>query len=399
MQKKEFQEIGHTGGKVTFNVVTDPQGRRQYQVGWTHQSPRPAALFAVWALRQGVAVAGINLGGIGTPWNDPPVPGCFPVFIGSDSEGKFGHQCHACRGYWRSAGTSVMCPYCASGGDRHLFLTEAQEHYVAQYCERLNEALADEKDGEHVIDMDAVAAAVGKDSEKPPFYYAEESQQKSFTCPACGAFNDIIGRFCYCSACGTRNDLHELETDVLQKLHARANAGGGYESCVADAVGAFDTFVGQYAKELTRRVPLRSARKNRLERTRFHDLQAAAAELKAGFDIDILDGLKPDDVAFATLMFHRRHVYEHNGSVVDEKYLKDSGDTTVRLRQEIRESQTSAHRIIGLVAKMAENLHNGFHDIFPPEAEPVRRYSERMKRQRSQMGRAHRAAVDTRTGQ
>ncbi len=86
-----------------------------------------------------------------------------------------------------------------------------------------------------------------------------------------------------------------------------------------------------------------------------------------------LDGLKPDDVAFATLMFHRRHIYEHNGGMVDEKYLKDSGDTIVRLRQVIHESQASAHRIIGLVAKMAENLHNGCHDIFQPEEEPVRR--------------------------
>ena len=385
MQKKEFQEIGHTGGKVNFNVVTDAEGRRQYQVGWTHQSPRPAALFAVWALPQGVAVAGINMGGIGTPWNPPPVPGCFPVFISSDSEGKFGHQCYACRGYWRSAGSPVMCPYCASTGDRHLFLTEAQERFVAQYCERLRQALADEKDGEHLIDMDPVADAVGKDAEKPPFYYAEESQQKSFTCPACGAFNDIIGKFCYCSACGMRNDLHELENDTLPKLRARANAGGGYEFCVADAVGAFDTFVAQYAKELVRRVPLRSARKSRLQRMRFHDLETTAAELKAGFDIDILDGLKPDDVAFATLMFHRRHVYEHNGGVVDEKYLKDSRDTTVRLRQEIHESQASAHRIVGVVAKMAENLNNGFHDIFPPEAELVRRYSERMKGQRARM--------------
>jgi HTH-like domain len=111
---------------VTGNVVTNAQGQRQYQVGWTHQSPRPAALFAVWALRQGVAVAGINMGGIGTPWNPPPVPDCYPVMIGSDSEGKFGHQCPSCRGYWRSRGGPVMCPYCGTRGDRHVFLTEAQ---------------------------------------------------------------------------------------------------------------------------------------------------------------------------------------------------------------------------------------------------------------------------------
>ena len=61
MQQREFQEIGHTGGKVTFNLVTNAQGKRQYQVGWTHQSPRSAALFAVWALPQGVAVAAINM--------------------------------------------------------------------------------------------------------------------------------------------------------------------------------------------------------------------------------------------------------------------------------------------------------------------------------------------------
>ena len=61
-----------------------------------------------------------------------------------------------------------MSPYCAARGDRHMFLTEAQERYVQQYCERLNQALSDPKDGEHVIDMDAVADAAGKDVEKPP---------------------------------------------------------------------------------------------------------------------------------------------------------------------------------------------------------------------------------------
>jgi hypothetical protein len=84
------------------------------------------------------------------------------------------------------------------------------------------------------------------------------------------------------------------------------------------------------------------------------------------------------------LRTHRRHVYEHNGGGVDEKDIADSGDTSVRLRQEIHESQASTHRIIGFVAKMAENLHSDFHDIFPPEAEPVRRHAETMKRHRGQ---------------
>jgi hypothetical protein len=48
-------------------------------------------------------------------------------------------------------GSLVMCPYCAVRGDRHLFLTEAQERYVDQYCQRLRQALEAEEDGKHVI--------------------------------------------------------------------------------------------------------------------------------------------------------------------------------------------------------------------------------------------------------
>jgi hypothetical protein len=53
----------------------------------------PATLVGVYALPQGIAVGTIKLCGIGQPWNPPSVPGCIPVFIASDSQGKFGHQC------------------------------------------------------------------------------------------------------------------------------------------------------------------------------------------------------------------------------------------------------------------------------------------------------------------
>jgi hypothetical protein len=83
-----------------------------------------------------------------------------------------------------------------------IFLSSAQRQYVKLYCEKLQVALSAAEDGAHVIDMDAVADAAGKDVEKPPFYYAEQSQQKQFNCSACGEFNDILGRFAYCSVCG-----------------------------------------------------------------------------------------------------------------------------------------------------------------------------------------------------
>jgi hypothetical protein len=75
--KTELEEIGHTGGKVTFDVKIDAQGGVSYSVGWSHSRPTPATVFAVYAIPQGVAVGDIRLGGIGMPCNPPRCPIAF----------------------------------------------------------------------------------------------------------------------------------------------------------------------------------------------------------------------------------------------------------------------------------------------------------------------------------
>jgi hypothetical protein len=37
----EFEEIGHSGGKITFSITTNKEGRRGYQVGVSHSRPVP----------------------------------------------------------------------------------------------------------------------------------------------------------------------------------------------------------------------------------------------------------------------------------------------------------------------------------------------------------------------
>ena len=58
-----------------------------------------------------------------------------------------------------------------------------------------------------------------------------------------------------------------------------------------------------------------------------------ADDLKEVFDIDIFDGIPGADIEFASLMFHRRHVYEHRGGEADEKYISDTRDLSVRVPQ------------------------------------------------------------------
>jgi hypothetical protein len=374
MAKDEFREIAHSGGRVIIRIGSDASGRRGYQQTWKHERPVASAIFAIYALAQGVPVCGLPLGGMGSPMPPPPFPGCYMVFIGSDNEGKFGHECPACKGHWRDEAGTHCCPYCGMREGVHAFLTMAQQSYIQQYCGKMRDLLGADKDGEYIIDMDAVADAAGADVEKPPFYYAEESQQNKYKCSACGGFNDILGVFGYCSRCGTRNDLQELSEKGIPAIRERINSGGPYEGCVRDSVAAFDSLAGQYVGELVRLVPLTQARKNKLENRRFQNLQVVAEELKEIFDIDLFENFRSEDVEFAKMMFYRRHVYEHKGGEADEKYIAESGDTSVRPKQAIHESQQSAHRIAGLVVKMAGNLHRGFHELLPAEVGPIKHY-------------------------
>lgn len=366
MENQEFREIAHSGGKIIIKVVTRPDGIRAYSMEFSHCRPVGVAFYAVHILPPGIPVGTADLGGIGSPIDRGPVPGCFMAYIVSDSDAMFGQQCLQCNEYWRSKSSSRFCAYCGLRGESHNFLTEAHAPYIQQYSALYTEAINTPEDGEHVIDLDAVSDALGS-LQKPPFYYAEKSQQNKFECRECGDVVDILGRFGYCSLCGTRNDLQELELKTLTAIRERINTTREYESCVRDAVAAFDSLTGVYVKELVKRVPLTNARKNRLESSRFHNLALVQQEIKSTFDIDLFSIVDTSDENFAVLTFHRRHVYEHSGGEAGEEYLKQSGDTSVRVKQALRETQETAHRIVGLVAKIARNLHNGFHELFPFE--------------------------------
>jgi len=255
----EFQEIAHCGGKFIVTIAEDASGRRGVQLGVEHTRPLPAALFRVWAaLPQGLPVSGSLTH---TP--------CLPVFIGSDTHGLLGHRCPACEGYWRSQTVpdtwDITCPYCGTSGKTFQFLTAEQVRFVRAVCELAVAAYAADEVGQHVIDMDPVADQVAaKPTERPRFYYTEQSQQNRYTCDACGAEDDILGRYGYCSSCGTRNDLQELTRDIKAiqaKTRERHDAKEPLERAVVDAVSAFDSAARQYAKQLAERVPMKPERR------------------------------------------------------------------------------------------------------------------------------------------
>ncbi|WP_281993240.1 hypothetical protein [Sulfitobacter geojensis] len=381
-KREQFEEVAHSGGLIVFKIRTDDEDRTSYQVNLSAKSVIPGlggrklAIRAIYALQQGIPLGVVRMGGMGGDFSDRPHPSCFPVFIGSDSEGMFGHQCPRCNMYWRSD-EARLCPYCGFEGPGHLFLTDAQARYVEEYCHTLSTALEKVKNGDIKIDMDAVASAACTDSEKPKFYYAEETQQHQFRCDKCGCFNDVLGRVCYCSGCGTRNDLEMLKEDISM-IRERIAAGGPYERFVQDTVSCFDSYVRKHIDEL-KQMPLTRRRRGLIEGKTFQNLERTRDALKDVFDIDILRRLSDSNIAFCIKMFHRRHVYEHLGGEADDKYIQATGDN-VRLKQALTETQASVSDFCTQILKIAEELHVRFHEILPPLTEPIKRHKQNSSR-------------------
>ncbi len=132
----------------------------------------------------------------------------------------------------------------------------------------------------------------------------------------------------------------------INNVKSRIHSAQSYEACLQDAVTCFDSFARQISKQLAARIPMTPRRRRDWKRRLFHSLKPAAEALLANFDISIFRKMKPEDVRFTIRMFHRRHVYEHSGGEVDEKYIRDSGDSTVRPKQTIRKTSESAQRIV-----------------------------------------------------
>ncbi len=387
MVRPDFSEVGHTGGKVTFDVRADADGRLSYSIEYSSSSPRPATLVGVYALPGGIVCGNIKMGGIGQPWNPPPSPECIAVLMASDSEGRFGHQCPECTEHFRTANIPasfpLTCPYCGLRAASFHFLTPPQLAYVRHYLATLHTALdvlEAGKTAEVKIDMDEIADAV-TDAPKPEFYYASIAQQTQFRCSKCGNFNDVRGRYVYCASCGWRNNAALLK-DTMSELRNRLNDGEvSPEDAVKQAVSAFDACSRSFVDQLVTRSPMKASRCAKVQGLLFHNLDRVEEALRTVFDIDLTAGLGKNR-AFVRKMFFRRHVYEHDGGVATARYVRESGDTAVEEGVLLRETVENVHDLIGALIRMTETVETDFHEIFPPEPFCIELERERRNRQK-----------------
>jgi hypothetical protein len=378
---EEFRDIPISDVEIMFEVVTRNDGKQVYSTGIQYSRPLPLAVYGIWALHHGIPVGVLNL----LEEAPAPFPDCFQILIATDEGAMWGRRCPHCAGYWRTGTPGLtqmtVCSYCGKHSEAHECLSDAQRFYVEACCLLFRTVLQKKEDGRFTIKARKLLEGIEliEGDGPPPEFFVEKAKQTKFNCAACGNCNDILGRFGYCSSCGSRNDVTMFEEDI-NAIRTGLNAGGQARSALKDAVDAFDTVGRNYAGQLCSHVLMTSQRRTKWERANFAQFGDVARDLKRDFDIDMLKGVDEAEIARVNLMFHRRHLYAHKGGIADQKYLDESGDTTVQLGQLLRETQENVHRLASNLVKIARNLHDGFHDIIPVHEEPIRYHREALAR-------------------
>lgn len=360
----EFQEIASSGGQIELLYQENDGVALQFR----HANPHACA-----AIQMGVSLDGTRLEywpiyGVDQRPPQPESP-MVSAFVISDREGYFGRACPKCKSYFRtsSPGKITHCPYCGIRAVNAAFTTKNQLEFINKVRESYIAAF--EKKQSVTIDLDKIASELA--SNRPAWAYSEESQQNRFECPKCKNRYDILGEYAGCPGCGKRNSLQVFERSIaeveqrfnkadaeLKDRHEREVEWERLSRCISD----FEAMARDIQKQL-QFVPATPKRKKDIEGMSFQNILKANECLLSWFGFEMLFRFPDDDKTFLNRMFNRRHVLTHNGGRIDQEYLNNTGDTTVRLNQKIVVRSNEIRRLIPLLRKVAQNLFQGFESI------------------------------------
>jgi DNA-directed RNA polymerase subunit RPC12/RpoP len=361
----EFEDVPHTGG-----VVTIRKDRGTYQLTYTHMRPVRAVFAELFVTREGVPVGFAPFSGMSTR-EDPPPPEdpILMVMLASDEEGLFGRQCPACNAYFRSDSpvADTHCPYCRASGKGLAFITPTQRAFMRTFYAAIDTA----PDGETTVDLDKLLDDVPENRESP-WRYTEERQQTRYTCDNCNRVFDVLGEYVRCPRCRKRtndavirkklaartSEFEEAERTLTERHDREARWRDLLVGCVSD----FDSFANDLRDQLVF-LPATPRRRNALRQLSFQNIRNAAARLQEWFDLDILNGVSEEDREFLNVSFNRRHLFVHRAGRVDEEYISNTEDGSVRLHQLVRVRSVHIRRLIPLISTLSKNFVSGVETI------------------------------------
>jgi hypothetical protein len=296
------------------------------------------------------------------------------VPIRTDRDGYLGRECPKCESYFKvTPGTGITsghppchCPYCGEVGGPDVFWTKDQIEYAQSVAlNKITDAVLQDlrKLEFEVSPRSAFGIGLKVTVEGHPLpirYYHEPRLETEVVCHSCTLRYAIYGVFAYCPDCGQHNSLQILDKNLElagKQLALAATLDGDLRAqLIADAlengVSAFDGF----GRELCRVYAGKASNPAKAEGISFQNLAGAQKNVQGLFGVDLATGLPADEWKALYRSFQKRHLLAHSMGIVDEDYLKKTGDLQARLGRMVSILPDEVSVVLGLIRKLGEYL-------------------------------------------
>jgi hypothetical protein len=268
----------------------------------------------------------------------------FSIPIPPDDKGYLGRECPDCERYFKiTLGTGLTgedlpchCPYCGHAAPQDQFFTKAQIEYAQS-------VVISKVTGAFIKDLKTlefnhrptgpfgIGISMKVEGRPQPIrHYSELELEEEIICDHCTLRYTVFGTFAFCPDCGQHNSLQILEKNLAvarKQLDLAATVDGDLSSqLVADAlengVSAFDGF----GREACRVFSPKASDPAKVITISFQNLTGAHKNVLALFGVDLTAALNPTDWSFACRCFQKRHLLAHKMGIVDDAYIKATGD-------------------------------------------------------------------------
>lgn len=299
------------------------------------------------------------------------------VPIPADEDGLTGRECpnSQCEGYFKvQFGTGVKepnlpchCPYCGhTAGHDHFWTKEQIEFAKSVAVRRITDAVvADLKKLEFDVKPRGpfgigVSMKLKASAPIPIRYYREKELETTLECDNCTLRYSVYGLFAYCPDCGTHNSEQILAMN-LELARKELRLGGSqtadlqrhlFEDALENAVSAFDGFGRQVVR--VRKGLAKDA--HAAESLSFQNLAKADDRLAQVFGFRLSANVPGDDWGFALRSFQKRHLLAHRMGVVDEWYIRETGDSMTPVGRRVPVSGDEVERLLTIVKTMGAKL-------------------------------------------
>ena len=299
------------------------------------------------------------------------------ISIEPDDKGLMGRECPnaECEGYFKlqfgtglkGEGLPCHCPYCGHVAAQNHFWTKDQIKHIQSVAGRMfaDAAYKDLKKLEFSIPARGsfgigISATVTRHGTIGIHRYREKALETELICSECSLRYAIYGVFAYCPDCGKHNSYQILAKNIelIEKMLDMVQESGPEisekltENCLEDCVSVFDGF----GREISRVHAEKAKDVTQAKQLAFQNLEGTRSKVFRLFHIDIKDGLSETQWEFMVRCFQKRNLIGHTMAVVDEDYIRRTGDTSAVPGRKVQVSTEHVRELLALIAVVSQRL-------------------------------------------